>query len=85
MTTTRNYRQEYNRYQSKPEQIKNRAKRNKARSIMVKAGKAHKADNKDCDHRKPISKGGSNDKSNLRMVSKSTNRSFARTKTGKIK
>lgn len=52
---------------------------------MVKAGKAHKGDGKDVDHRVPISKGGSNAPSNLRVQSKSENRSYKRTSTGKIK
>lgn len=33
---------------------------------------------KDVDHIKPISKGGTNDPSNLRVVSPSANRSFKR-------
>ena len=82
---SRNYKKEYENYQGKPEQIKNRAKRNKARAEAVKDGRASKGDGKDVDHKKPLSKGGSNTKSNTRVVDKSTNRSFARTKTGKIK
>ena len=33
---SRNYRKEYDNYQSRPKQRKNRAKRNSARSIMIK-------------------------------------------------
>ena len=58
MTKERNYKQEYANYQGTDEQIKNRAKRNKARSIMEKAGKVSKGDGKDVDHKKPLSKGG---------------------------
>lgn len=76
---------EYANYQGKPEQIANRSDRNQARAAMVKAGKAHKGDGKDVDHRVPISKGGSNAPSNLRVQSKSENRSYKRTSTGKIK
>jgi len=73
----RNYKREYETYQGKPEQIKNRAMRNAARAKMVKAGKAKKGDGKDVGHVVALDKGGSN-KSGLRMVSKSANRSFDR-------
>jgi hypothetical protein len=52
---------------------------------MVKAGKAHKGDGKDVDHKTPLSKGGSTDRSNLRVVPASENRSFARNKDGSLK
>jgi len=81
----RNYKKEYANYQGKPEQIANRSDRNQARAAMVKAGKAHKGDGKDVDHRVPISKGGTNSQSNLRVQTKSENRSYKRTSTGKIK
>ena len=73
----RNYKREYETYQGKPEQIKKRAERNAARAKMVKAGKAHKGDGKDVDHIVALDKGGSN-KTGLRRVSKSANRSFDR-------
>jgi hypothetical protein len=81
----RNYKKEYANYQGKPEQIKNRAKRNKARAEAMKDGRVKKGDGKDVDHKKPLSKGGSNHKSNTRVVSKSTNRSFPRNKNGGMK
>lgn len=66
----RDYKKEYKDYHGKPEQRKNRAKRNKARSEMgLKVG-----DKREVDHKKPLSKGGSNKKSNLRVVSRSANR-----------
>jgi len=34
----RDYRKEYDNYQGKPEQLKNRAERNKARADLVKKG-----------------------------------------------
>jgi hypothetical protein len=74
----RNYRREYDKYQGKPEQIKNRAKRNAARTEMVKEGRASKGDGKDVDHRMPLSKGGSTSKKNLRVVSVHTNRAYKR-------
>lgn len=66
----RDYKKEYREYHSKPEQKKNRAKRNAARrKIGLKKG-----DPREVDHKKPLSKGGSNSKSNLRVVSRTTNR-----------
>jgi 5-methylcytosine-specific restriction endonuclease McrA len=64
---------------------KNRAKRNKARRELAREGKVSKGDGKDVDHKRALSKGGSTSRSNLRVTSKSANRSFSRTKTGKMK
>ena len=80
----RNYRKEYDNYHSKPKQKKRRAQRNAARDVMEKAGKVKKGDGKDVAHRKPLSKGGSNKKSNLKVASASKNRSFKRTKTARM-
>lgn len=52
---------------------------------MVKAGLARKGDGKDVDHRTPLSKGGSNEKANLRVVPAADNRSFKRNKDSSIK
>lgn len=69
-TKKRDYKKEYKDYHSKPEQVKNRAARNKARSTMgLKVG-----DKREVDHKKALIKGGSNKKSNLRVVSRTTNR-----------
>jgi hypothetical protein len=81
----RNYRAEYDKYQGKPEQIKNRTKRNAARGEMESKGLVTKGDGKDVDHKTPIAKGGGNGKGNLRVVPKGQNRSFARTKTAGMK
>lgn len=72
---TRNYRSEYDNYQGKPEQIKKRAERVKARRMMEKTGAVHKGDGKDVDHKVPMRSGGTTTKSNLRVRSKSANRS----------
>jgi hypothetical protein len=81
----RNYKNEYESYQGKPEQIKKRAMRNAARSEMEKKGVVRKGDNLDVDHKTPIAKGGGNGSGNLRAVPKSENRSFARTKSARMK
>lgn len=40
---------------------------------------------KDIDHKVPLSKNGGNSETNLRAISPSSNRSFKRTKTSKIR
>ena len=66
----RDYDFEYNTYHGKPSQIKNRAARNKARKDMgLKNG-----DGKEVDHKKPLSKGGSKGKKNLRVTTRTANR-----------
>lgn len=51
---------------------------------MEKAGKVRKGDGKDVDHKTPLSKGGTTTKSNLRVVSRSNNRSFRRNPDGSL-
>jgi hypothetical protein len=70
-------------YNSKPEQKKRRASRNAARREMIKSGRARKGDGKDVAHKD--NNPHNNSKSNLTMKSKSSNRSFARTKSGRRK
>jgi hypothetical protein len=79
----RDYKSEYRNYQGKPEQIKRRASRNKARSLMEKAGRVRKGDGKDVDHKNTNPK--DNSKNNLRVQSKSANRSFPRDKNARKK
>lgn len=79
----RDYKKQYKEYDGKPSVIKDRSSRNSARRVMEKAGAVRKGDGKDVDHIKPLSKGGSpTQRSNLRAVSASTNRSFARNANG---
>ena len=59
----------------RPEQRARRSLRVLARREMEKRGRVSKGDGKDVDHRKPLSKGGTNAISNLKIVNKSTNRS----------
>jgi len=47
---------------------------------MAKEGKVRKGDGKDVDHSKPVAKGGSSRRTNLRVRSRSDNRSFSRTR-----
>lgn len=79
----RSYRKEYDRYQGKPEQIKRRSSRNKARRKMMKAGKVRKGDGKDVAHKD--SNPTNNSKKNLSAQSKRKNRSFPRTKNARKK
>lgn len=81
----RNYREEYDKYHSRPEQIKNRSKRTTARRQANEDGRTSKGDGTNLDHKVPLSKGGSNGKSNLRVVSESQNKSFARNRDGSLK
>jgi hypothetical protein len=79
----RNYKREYANYQGKPEQIKRRSSRNKARRELMKLGVVKKGDGKDVDHinSNPLN----NEIKNLRAKSKRANRSFPRTKTAREK
>ena len=66
----RDYEREYKMYHAKPEQKKRRALRNAARrKLGLKVG-----DPREADHIRPLDRGGSNGRSNLRAVSLKTNR-----------
>lgn len=79
----RDYASEYRNYQGTEKQKKNRAKRNAARAKMEKAGRVHKGDGKDVDHKKGVPAG--NGAANLRVESKHKNRSYPRTKNAGVK
>lgn len=85
----RNYSQEYKTAKARGEVgtggDSDNAKRLKLRRQMVKAGRVSKGDGKDVDHKKPLSKGGSNSMSNARVRSPGTNRSFPRNSDGSMK
>ena len=61
-------------YNSSPEQKKNRASRNAARRAAEKAGKVRKGDGKDIDHQN--SNPRDNSKGNLKVMSASKNRAM---------
>lgn len=65
-------RHEYDRFQSSEEAKKDRASRNAARRYAISRGLAHKGDGKDVDHKN--SNPRQNSRSNLRVVSRATNR-----------
>lgn len=81
----RDYKKEYAKYHSRDEQIKNRSERTTLRREANSKGITSKGDGKDLDHKKPLSKGGSNSLANARVTSKSENRSFSRNKDGSLK
>ncbi len=81
----RDYKTEYAKYHSKPEQRANRSERTVARNQSNAQGRTSKGDGKDLDHIRPLSKGGTSSRSNTRVVSQSSNRSFSRNKNGSMK
>lgn len=81
----RDYKRENELYNSRPEQRKARSERTQARNEAIKEGLVRRGDGKDIDHKKPLSKGGSNSPSNRRVVSASSNRSFSRNSDGSLK
>lgn len=87
----RPYKKEWEQQQARDEK-KSRATRERARYHMDKNGtdkngngKADAREGKDIDHKRPISKGGTNSKTNLRVVSASNNRSFKRNSDSSVK
>jgi hypothetical protein len=53
----------------RPERVKERAKRNKARRELMREGQVSKGDGKVVDHKRPLTKGGGTGRSNLRVQS----------------
>ena len=73
MAQVRDYKREYAIYHGKPEQIKRRSERNKSRRMLAKAGLVHKGDGMDVHHKD--NNPADMNRSNLKVVSKSWNRS----------
>lgn len=71
--TLRDYTREYRRFQSSKKAKKDRAARNKARRQALREGKVHRGDDKEVHHKD--SNPSHNSKSNLRVVSRTFNRS----------
>ena len=74
----RDYKKEYANYHSSPEQKKKRASRGRARYSLQKKGRVRIGDGKDVDHKD--TNANNNSSENLRVQSKSNNRSFKRNK-----
>lgn len=68
----RNYRDEYLKFHSSTASKKDRASRNKVRREAEREGRVNKGDGKDIDHKNGNPR--DNRRSNLRAVSRSTNR-----------
>ena len=82
-TKKRNYKKEYENYQSTEEQKKKRAKRNAARRKAMREGKVKKGDGMDVAHKKALDKGGKNS-DGTKVESRSRNRSFKRDSKGNL-
>ncbi len=70
-STGRDYKSDYEKFQSSPTAIKNRAKRNRARRMAAKKGLVKKGDGKDVDHTYGINR------NETRVMSASKNRGRA--------
>lgn len=77
MVKKRDYKKEYEEYHSTRKAKNARNNANKAR----RKKKLKPGDPREVDHKKPQKKGGTNAKSNLRIVSKATNRRKASNST----
>lgn len=80
----RDYKKEYAAYDGTPAVKKKRAERNKARR-QYEAAHGDLPSDVDVDHKTPLAKGGKTTMDNLRARPASKNRSFARTKTARMK
>jgi len=80
---SRDYKNEYKEYHSKPEQREKNNARKRARYALEKGGVVSKGDGKDIDHKDGNPK--NNKRSNLKVTSQASNRSFPRTKTARKK
>lgn len=69
----------------KPSRLKDRVKRVQARREAISDGRVSKHDGRQLDHKRPLSKGGSNSRSNLRVTSAASNMSFSRNADGSMK
>ena len=72
----RDYKKEYSNYHSSDSQKAKRASRGRARYSLMKKGRVRLGDGMDVDHKD--TNANNNSSSNLRVKSKSSNRSFKR-------
>lgn len=84
MPSSPGYKRDYKReraLEATPEGLAKNAARKRARRLLEKEGRVKKGDGKDVDHsnRNPLD----NSKSNLKVKSKASNRSFSRTTNAK--
>lgn len=70
--TAAGVRHEYDKFQSSEKAKKDRSARNNARRSAIRSGRVHKGDNKEIDHKNSSPR--DNRSSNLRVVSRTTNR-----------
>ena len=63
-------------YNARPDVMAKRVQTNKARRRAEREGLVHKGDGKEVDHKQMLDKGGSNDKSNTRVVPRAVNRAW---------
>lgn len=81
----RDYKKERERYHSRPDQMENNRKRKAARRKLEAEGKVHKGDGKEVGHKRALAKNGSNSRSNLRVESRSKNRSVSKTSKNRMR
>lgn len=74
MKKKRNYKKEYAKYHGTAAYRKRRSMRVLARRKLEKMGRVRKGDGRDVDHKRALSKGGTNGLRNLRVVSRYINR-----------
>ena len=74
MKKKRNYKKEYAKYHGTAAYRKRRSMRVLARRKLEKMGRVRKGDGRDVDHKRALSKGGTNGLRNLRVVSRYANR-----------
>lgn len=65
-------------YNARPENVAKRVKNNAARREALREGAVRKGDGKDVDHKRPLDKGGTNERDNLRVQDRGKNRGWRR-------
>ena len=68
--------------QKSPAEVAKRVARNKARREAIREGTVKKGDGKEIDHKRMLDQGGSNAKSNRRVVDASDNRAWRKKNPG---